>query len=326
MPPYIESAYTWLLGNLHNPYPSKEVKAVFAHKTNSSLKDIDNWFINVRKKIGWNKLRMKHYRNKRSEIVDAATRFFRELPYTLHGPDITPISHIDLTANHDSEFKAIEIRAKELYSDKLFETALTTKMNGAVRDVMLETKSRVQAVEKYHKQAAKSRRGNNPRRSAYPSPERSPGRSPEPSPVKFPEPSGVSPLPIPNAAPASSRKRRNSDRDSPEFDIEYRRDEPQKRSRYILSVYSDSKDITIDILFLDWTLIKFPMTWLLPVYLLQRHPCLTLLRKALLRLRIKPQRMTVSFSQLSQSHLENVNAVYRMQAMSVLPSAHTMLW
>jgi Homeobox KN domain/C-terminal domain of homeodomain 1 len=214
------------LNNLHNPYPSKESRASIAQETDTSFKDVDNWFINVRKRIGWNKLRMKRYSNKRSKIVDAATRFFKEIPQASHhGPYSTHISDIDLTVNHDSEFKVIENCVKELYSDKLFESLLTTKLDGAVGDLMPQMMARGQAEEEHPRQVVKSRRRKDLQRpSAYPSPEPSP------------EPLTASSLPIVDAARTISCKRRNSDRDSPDLDFEDRRDKPQKRSRYFLSI------------------------------------------------------------------------------------------
>lgn len=166
---------------------------------------------------------MKHYSNKRSKIVDAATRFFKGTLQKLHhGSYTTHISGIDSSANHDLEFRSVEKRAKELYSDKLFETSLATKTDGVVEDLGPEAKLRVQ-VEEHLRQVAKSRSLEH--LFAYPSPEHSPERSPEPSPN--------SSFPMLDATQTTSRKRRNSGRDSPELDVEERRNEPQKRSRYI---------------------------------------------------------------------------------------------
>ena len=249
LPPYIEPAYTWLLNNLHNPYPSRDIKTSIVLQTGASLKDIDNWFINVRKRIGWNKLRVKHYQNKRSRIVDAATRFFKEVAQASHHPYSRRISANDPTASYSSEFKSIENRARNLYSDKSFETSLATKYDDTVRDLMPKTKVRAQSQEQHHRRVAKSKRDKDLQRlSAYPSPERSPERSPEPSPEQFFEPSLPLPFSIPDATQPTSRKRRSSDRDSPELDIEERRDEPQKRSRYILSICNNFEDM-IDVLF-----------------------------------------------------------------------------
>ena len=216
MPPYIRSAYTWLLSNLHNPYPSKEKKATIAEGSGSSPKDIDNWFINARRRIGWNKLRSKHFQNKRSLIVDAATRFFKEAPQALHS-HTTHTSGIDPKVNYDAEFKSIEHCARDLYPEKLFETPLTTKLDESGRDLTPEAKDRAQ-VE------CSEVLGRAEELHVYPTPELSPERSPEPS-VTFP---------IQDITPASNRKRRNSDRDS--HDIEDCCDEPPKRCRYIFSI------------------------------------------------------------------------------------------
>ena len=212
MPPYIRPAYTWLLSNLHNPYPSRETKAAIAEESGSSPKDIDNWFINVRRRVGWNKLRAKYFENKRSLIVDAATRFFKEVPQALHS-SATHSSDINPKTNYESEFKSIENTARDLYPQKLFETPLAAKHHESGRALTPEAKDRAQ-VECSEVQ----------RLYAYPTPERSPERSPEAS---------VTSLPI-QKTPATSRKRRNSDRDSPDFDDCC--DEPAKRSRYIFSI------------------------------------------------------------------------------------------
>ena len=222
LPPYIRSAYTWLLSNLHNPYPSKERKASIAEESGSSPKDIDNWFINVRRRIGWNKLRSKHFENKRSKIVNAATRFFKEIPRALHH-DTTHISDIDPKTNYDSEFKSVENCARDLYPEKFFETPLATKLDESGRDSTPAAKVRAQ-VECSEVQG---RAEELQRLCAYP--------TPEPSPELSPEHSAAS-LPIKDITPTSSRKRRNSDRDSPELDIEDRRDKPQKRCRYVFPI------------------------------------------------------------------------------------------
>ena len=217
MPPYIRPAYTWLLSNLHNPYPSKETKATIAEESgSSSSKDVDNWFINIRRRIGWNKLRSKHFENKRSLIVDAATRFFKEVPQALHSSK-GPTSGIDPKTNYDSEFKSIENTARDLYPQKLFETPLATKLDEPGRDLTPEAKDRTQVeCSDVQREAEKLQR-----LYAYPTPERSPERSPEACVAS------LETFPIQNINPASSRKRRNSDRDSPDFC-----DEPPKRCRY----------------------------------------------------------------------------------------------
>ena len=215
LPPYIRPAYTWLLNNLHNPYPTKETKATIAEESDSSPKDIDNWFINVRRRIGWNKLRSRHFENKRSLIVDAATRFFKDVPQALLS-STTPTSGIDPKTNYNSEFKSIENCARDLYPLNLFKTPLAMKLDDSGRDLSSKDGAQVECSEV--QRGAEELQPLN----AYPTPERSPERSPEAS---------ASFLLIQDIVPASSRKRRNSDRDSP--DINDCRDEPPKRCRFL---------------------------------------------------------------------------------------------
>ena len=216
LPPYIRPAYTWLLSNLHNPYPSKETKATIAEESGSSPKDIGNWFINVRRRIGWNKLRSKRFENKRSLIVDAATCFFKKVPQALNS-SATHTSSIDPKANYESEFKSIENCARDLYPETLFEAPLARKPDESCRDLTPEANVPAQVECNEVQQGAEELQHLH----AYPTPERSPERSPEAS---------VASLPTQDTTPASSRKRRNSNRDSPEFDDCC--DEPPKRCRY----------------------------------------------------------------------------------------------
>nr|AAB22022.1 A42 mating-type factor beta 4-1 gene product [Coprinus cinereus, Peptide Partial, 44 aa] [Coprinopsis cinerea] len=44
----------WLKDNWYNPYPSPQVRSSIAKQTGASRKDIDAWFIDARKRIGWN--------------------------------------------------------------------------------------------------------------------------------------------------------------------------------------------------------------------------------------------------------------------------------
>ena len=237
MPPYIPPAYTWLLRNLHNPYPSKETKVTIAEESGSSSKDVDNWFINVRRRIGWNKLRSKHFENKRSLIVEAAKDFFK-VPRALHSS-----AHAagDSKANYDSKFKSIENCARDLYP--LFETPLATKLDESGGNLSPAAKDRVQVECSEVQGGAEELQPL----IAYPTPERSPERSPEIS---------VASLPNQNITLASGCKRRNSDRDS--SDIDDCRDEPPKRCRYIYnSIFNFN--IRIDSLFLRLDSNQSPM-------------------------------------------------------------------
>ncbi|KAJ3516088.1 hypothetical protein NLJ89_g1338 [Agrocybe chaxingu] len=193
LPAYIQPAYSWLLNNLHNPYPSKAIKISLAHSASSSLKDIDNWFISIRKRIGWNELKVKSFSNKRSLIVDAATRHFCSLDCTI-------------------DFVAIENRARSLYSNRFADASMITKFDSAhfVDGPSREcTPSRMQKRRRYD------------HASSYPSPESTPDRSPEPE----------SPQAVGDDIHLVRRKRRCSSVDISESEIEAADARPSKRKR-----------------------------------------------------------------------------------------------
>ncbi|KAF8832115.1 hypothetical protein HHX47_DHR1001092 [Lentinula edodes] len=56
LPSYIPPSYTWLLSNLHNPYPSTTIRDTIASTTNTPRRLIDAWFVDVRRRIGWTNL------------------------------------------------------------------------------------------------------------------------------------------------------------------------------------------------------------------------------------------------------------------------------
>jgi hypothetical protein len=222
VPSYIKPCYEWLLKHIHEPYPSIHIRGDIANASSLARKDIDGWFVDARKRIGWNALRKTRFSNKRIEIVDAATRFFIE---------DDPKRPLD--PNVELEFAAIETRAKSLYSEKFSESDLAAKLDMVVKDMTPEMK--VLAKEERHRLRLQKDGESNLRKprpiSSYPSPDRSPDRSPEPD------------LPSPNflcddTAPVlneflSGRKRQNSCSDP----SDYSNDRPSKRSRYVMFTF-----------------------------------------------------------------------------------------
>jgi len=103
IPPYIPPAYTWLLKNLHCPYPSVTMRNSLAKSSGSNRRAIDGWFVDVRKRIGWNALRRSQFAGKKDDIVQAATQYF------LYGGGGTLAP----------EFASIEATARQLYARKL---------------------------------------------------------------------------------------------------------------------------------------------------------------------------------------------------------------
>jgi len=105
--PYIQPAYSWLLHNLHNPYPSRELKESLSRTTGSSVKLIEGWFVDVRKRMGWSKVKKVHFQNRRKPLVDAATCFF------VSGQPVSP--------RLASSFEEMAASAKNLYRHKFSE-------------------------------------------------------------------------------------------------------------------------------------------------------------------------------------------------------------
>ncbi|KAF9270590.1 hypothetical protein L218DRAFT_952689 [Marasmius fiardii PR-910] len=72
---YVKSASEWLLKNLHNPFPSIEFRDRLCLIHDCPRKNIDAWFNEARKRIGWNSIRKKHF-STRKQTIDAASSFF----------------------------------------------------------------------------------------------------------------------------------------------------------------------------------------------------------------------------------------------------------
>ncbi|KAG6901151.1 hypothetical protein C0995_016452 [Termitomyces sp. Mi166 len=155
MPSYIKPSYDWLLEHIHNPYPSTQVRDTVARKSGATRKDVDNWFIDARKRIGWNEARKKHFFNKRADIVDAATRFYAN------------DEKLSLSQGAEHALISIMKNAKDLYSDKFGETILASKLVAVVKDLTPETKAKAK-TERLRQAQLKKDRGS------YPSPDRSP--------------------------------------------------------------------------------------------------------------------------------------------------------
>lgn len=208
-PPYIKPSYNWLLANLHNPYPSSKVREVISCETHCPRKDIDGWFIDARKRIGWNLLRKTHFSNKRTDIVDAATSFF------VKADDKRP-----LDSNLEVAFAQIQQHAIDLYSEKFSESTLAVKLDVAVRDMTPAMKAQAQAEGSRRRQLQSQARIISAV-SSYPSPERSPDRSSSPL--------DDEPVFHSYSEPLNGRKRRGTS-ESSDWEAE---DGPRKRLRYI---------------------------------------------------------------------------------------------
>lgn len=205
-------AHKWLTLNLHNPYPSKEIKRRIASNTNSSIKDIDAWFIDVRKRIGWNKLRKTRFSNKQDEIIAAATRFFKPQLGYHESVDANPGFKMDENDKYRPDFLAMEHKVKTLYSGRFTQDPDLTPIVP-------------QNDEQYVGKSSPSTE------FAYPTPEPS---SPEYLTEQSPLPTLPTP-PLPEMPRSESRKRRRSSVDSSDDGHDDSCRQSSKRCRYEIS-------------------------------------------------------------------------------------------
>nr|AAD33325.1 mating-type protein beta 1 [Coprinopsis cinerea] len=197
--PYIEPCARWLKDNCHNPYPSQQVRSEIATQTRTARKDIDAWFIDARRRIGWNELRRKHFNNKRAEIVRAASIFFNADP--------THAELDKLPSFVENELAGVLAAARSLYEEKFSRSKLAAKLDSAVKDMTpsLKTQLKNEKVRRREEEAISrdSKRG----RHAYPTPERSPASTVE----RLRSPSSVAiDVTSIDCSPIASRKRRRS--------------------------------------------------------------------------------------------------------------------
>ncbi|KAG2022961.1 mating-type protein beta, variant 2 [Coprinopsis cinerea AmutBmut pab1-1] len=168
-PAYIEPSCRWLKDNWYNPYPSPQVRSSIAKQTGASRKDIDAWFIDARKRIGWNELRRRCFDNKRANIVEAATRFHQgksleDLPcIAQYGPTI------------ENDLASITSQASAWYDGRYAQSKLADKLDPVVKDMTPALKEKIKrdADERRREERQKKKRKRNP----YPSPECSPASS-----------------------------------------------------------------------------------------------------------------------------------------------------
>nr|AAD33332.1 mating-type protein beta 1 [Coprinopsis cinerea]AAD33333.1 mating-type protein beta 1 [Coprinopsis cinerea]AAD33334.1 mating-type protein beta 1 [Coprinopsis cinerea]AAD33335.1 mating-type protein beta 1 [Coprinopsis cinerea]AAD33336.1 mating-type protein beta 1 [Coprinopsis cinerea] len=199
-PSYIEPCARWLKNNCHNPYPSSQMRAEIAVETGASTKDIDAWFIDARKRIGWNDLRRKHFGNKRVKILQAASVFFNM--------ELVPSESDVLDPHIEGEFAAILGRATALYDQKFAQSKLADKLDVAVRDMTPTLKEQLKNEKARKREKERGSRTNSERaRHAYPSPERSPASVAE---VLASPPATVVEFTLRGNSPTLGSKRRRS--------------------------------------------------------------------------------------------------------------------
>lgn len=172
---FITEAYTWLLENIANPYPSSTVKTSLAQRYNSSLSAINSWFINARRRMGWTALCRDYFNNCRADALDAAYRaLVKEDPNRQLPPDIT------------HAFVGVKVAAEGLYSSTLTKSALANDLETVVNDISeqdnVPTKKQKRceprgAIELSNASDVDSQNQKSVAQACYPSPYHSPSSS-----------------------------------------------------------------------------------------------------------------------------------------------------
>lgn len=126
--PFIPEAYSWLLDNIANLYPSSEFKA--SQRYNSPVSAVSSWFANARRRMGWSALCRDLFRNCRADAVDAAYR-------VLVKGDPDPDHQLGPAITH--AFVAVKVTAGGLYATSA-KSALTGDLDTVVRNMLAEDK------------------------------------------------------------------------------------------------------------------------------------------------------------------------------------------
>ncbi|CAL1694995.1 unnamed protein product [Somion occarium] len=121
-PPYVEPAYSWLMDNLHNPYPPLHVKKALAARTDMSVRDISKWFKEVRRSIGWVDICITYFQGSRPLAIEAATQVLIE-------------EHLNRSPSMEVqvEFLSLQGRASCLYFNNDGEAQLSHSSNPSSR-------------------------------------------------------------------------------------------------------------------------------------------------------------------------------------------------
>ncbi|KAG5220681.1 homeodomain mating type protein [Salix suchowensis] len=109
--PYIAPAFKWLLKNIHNPYPSRQTKELISRGTGTSIQNVDAWFLNARRRIGWTSISKRYYNGSKIDTIAAASRALTSNSATGVADDE---EYTPLPANIRMAFVEMEAAAKEI--------------------------------------------------------------------------------------------------------------------------------------------------------------------------------------------------------------------
>ncbi|KAF8560023.1 hypothetical protein OG21DRAFT_1502381 [Imleria badia] len=118
------AAYSWLLENIANPYPSSTVKASLAQQYNCPLSAVNTWFVNARRRMGWTTLCRDYFDNCRANALDAAHRAL-----------VNEDPNRPLPPNIIHAFVGVKATAEGLYSSNFSKSALAGDLDAVVRDM-----------------------------------------------------------------------------------------------------------------------------------------------------------------------------------------------
>ncbi|KAF8846028.1 hypothetical protein BDN67DRAFT_1064535 [Paxillus ammoniavirescens] len=185
-PTFIATAYSWLLSNLHNPYPSMEAKTEISRSTGCSMLSLNSWFANARRRMGWTELCRDRFRNCKADAADAAYRaLVKEDPQRPLDPELI------------HAFMVMKVTAEGLYSSMFIKSALAGDLDVVVKDMTEEDRKRIEDARhweaeetklvKQHEKESRRRQRSAMKESqesiaqhSYPSPDRSRATSPVP--------------------------------------------------------------------------------------------------------------------------------------------------
>ena len=123
---FIPEAYTWLLKNIANPYPSSGFKGSLAQRHNLPVSAVTSWFANTRRQMGWTAVCRDFFRNCRADAVDAAYRVLvKEDPDHRLGSEII------------HAFVAMKVAAEELCASSM-RSSLADDLDTVVKDMLAE--------------------------------------------------------------------------------------------------------------------------------------------------------------------------------------------
>jgi hypothetical protein len=191
LPSYIEEAYRWFLNNLHDPFPSQEVKASIARSSKTSLYAINRWFTRIRSKVGWSEISRDYFNNDRRATVQAARRAFK-----------ADKSKEPLPADIFLRFYQMQTDAEDLYQHKFEQSKLSRKLSEVLQSFTAGNTEKADArraavISEQQKKKAEAREARRIQRrrereiakrkaiQSYPSPDRSIHGSPTPSHVSL---------------------------------------------------------------------------------------------------------------------------------------------